>query len=89
MLILRPLLGYISFYKTDLTPKKKLAISFFGIRGIGSVFYLSYAIKHGNFQDANQLYSIVALVILISIILHGFTAKRMINAFDDIEKKNS
>ena len=89
VLILRPLLGYISFYKTDLTPKKKLAISFFGIRGIGSVFYLSYAIKHGNFQDANQLYSIVALVILISIILHGFTAKRMINAFDDIEKKNS
>ena len=89
VLVLRPLLGYISFYKTDLTPKKKLAISFFGIRGIGSVFYLSYAIKHGNFQDANQLYSIVALVILISIILHGFTAKRMINAFDDIEKKNS
>ncbi len=89
VLILRPLLGYISFYKTDLTPKKKLAISFFGIRGIGSVFYLSYAIKHGNFQDANQLYSIVALVILISIILHGFTAKRMINAFDDVEKKNT
>ena len=89
VLILRPLLGYISFYKTALSPKKKLAISFFGIRGIGSVFYLSYAIKHGNFQDANQLYSIVALVILISVILHGFTAKRIINAFNNNEKKNS
>lgn len=89
VLILRPLLGYISFYKTDLSPKKKLAISFFGIRGIGSVFYLSYAIKHGNFEDVNQLYSIVALVILISVILHGFTAKRMLNTFDSSKEKNS
>lgn len=78
VIILRPLLGFISLYKTGLTKNKKLAISFFGIRGIGSVFYLSYAIKHGNFEDVNQLYSIVALVIFISVLLHGISAKRAI-----------
>jgi NhaP-type Na+/H+ or K+/H+ antiporter len=50
---------------------------------------VSYTIKHGDFKDANQLYSIVALVILISVILHGFTAKKMLNAFDSAKEKNS
>ncbi|WP_115838977.1 cation:proton antiporter [Winogradskyella sediminis] len=78
VLIARPLLGYISLYKSGLNAKKKWAISFFGIRGIGSVFYLTYAIKYGNFSDINSLFSIVAFIILLSIVLHGFTTKRLI-----------
>lgn len=83
VLVFRPILGFISLYKINLSKRKKLAISFFGIRGIGSVFYLTYAIKEGNFEEVNQLYSIVALVILISIVLHGFTAKRIIDSFKE------
>ncbi|WP_179352207.1 cation:proton antiporter [Winogradskyella vidalii] len=77
VLIARPLLGYISLYKSGLGAKKKWAISFFGIRGIGSVFYLTYAIKHGNFEDVNHVFSIVAFIILLSIVLHGITTKRL------------
>ena len=81
--LLRPLLGLVSLFKTNLSNKKKLAISFFGIRGVGSVFYLTYGIKYGNFEDVNNLYSIVALVILISIFLHGLTAKRVMEKIED------
>jgi NhaP-type Na+/H+ or K+/H+ antiporter len=56
-----------------------MAISFFGVRGIGSVFYLTYAIKNGQFENTDQLFSIVAFIILVSIILHGITAKRLIS----------
>jgi len=80
--IIRPLLGMLALYKTDLPYKKKLAISFFGIRGIGSVFYLTYAIKHGNFDNLNHIYAIVALIIFISVIVHGLSVKRMILKLD-------
>ena len=76
VLIARPIFGYIAQFNSQLHTKQKLAISFYGIRGIGSVFYLTYAIKHGQFYNTNQLFSIIALVILISIVLHGLTAKR-------------
>jgi len=83
VLVARPILGYIAQFNSKLNYKKKMAISFFGIRGIGSVFYLTYAIKNGRFEYTNQLFSIVALVILISILLHGFTAKRSMAKIDD------
>ncbi|WP_225034686.1 cation:proton antiporter [Winogradskyella sp. SM1960] len=82
VLIARPLLGYISLYKSGLNTKKKWAIAFFGIRGIGSVFYLTYAIKHGNFEDINYIFSSVAFIILLSIVLHGFTTKRIMPKID-------
>ncbi|NNE32811.1 MAG: sodium:proton antiporter [Winogradskyella sp.] len=83
--IVRPVTGYISQFNSKLSKKKKMVISFFGIRGIGSVFYLTYAIKHGAFENTDQLFSIVALVILISILLHGFTAKRSIAKIENNE----
>ncbi|WP_040413642.1 cation:proton antiporter [Cyclobacterium qasimii] len=78
VLVIRPVLGYVSLFKTSLTRKKKMAVSFLGVRGIGSVFYLTYAFKNGSFGENYQLYSIVSLVILFSIILHGVTAKRIL-----------
>lgn len=83
VLLVRPILGYLSLLPSKLNKQKKMVISFFGIRGIGSVFYLTYAIKNGNFENTDQLFSIVALVILISIILHGFTANRSMTKIED------
>ncbi|MFD1014454.1 cation:proton antiporter [Winogradskyella rapida] len=76
VLIARPLLGFMSLYKSGLNLKKRWAISFFGIRGIGSVFYLTYAIKHGDFEQINPMFSLVAFIILVSVVLHGITTKR-------------
>jgi len=81
--IVRPILGYVAQFNSKLSKKKRMVISFFGIRGIGSVFYLTYAIKNGQFENTDQLFSIVALVILISILLHGFTAKRLMAKIED------
>lgn len=53
---------------------KKAVISVYGIRGVGSIYYLAYAAGHGAFDDADLLWSVVAFIILVSIILHGATA---------------
>jgi sodium/hydrogen antiporter len=73
--IIRPLSGMMSLVGHRLPVKEKLAISFFGIRGIGSLFYLSWAfVMIGNYDDKALLYSVLGVVIVSSIIIHGLTA---------------
>jgi len=74
VLIIRPGAAFLSLIGSSIHIKEKLAISFFGIRGIGSVFYLSFAFQQGYFGQERQLWAIVAFTILVSILIHGITA---------------
>lgn len=74
LLVVRPLAAYASIGFAKFHFKQKLAISFFGIRGMGSIFYLAFAIKETTFDNVPELWSIVAFTILLSVILHGLTA---------------
>jgi|TARA_R110002020_G_scaffold30237_1_gene95243 NhaP-type Na+/H+ or K+/H+ antiporter len=83
VLLIRPLFGYVALIPIKkYSTKKKWAIGFFGIKGIGSVFYLSYGLLHGNFTEYQELYGIVSYVILFSIIIHGFTSLRVLDYFN-------
>lgn len=86
VLILRPIFGYLAMLTTDFSGPKKWAISFFGIRGIGSFFYLSYALMKGKFTDYDELFGIVSYVILFSILIHGFTSLHVIDYFKRTQK---
>jgi len=44
------------------------------VRGIGSVYYLSYAAGHATFADERWLWSTIAFTIAMSVFLHGVTA---------------
>jgi sodium/hydrogen antiporter len=82
ILIIRPLAGYISLLGVNDPIRSKLAVSFLGIRGIGSVFYLAWAfMQYDSFENKNELYGITAYVILISIVIHGLSAPSIINYF--------
>lgn len=82
VLVIRPLAGLIGLWGVKDEFKNKLAVSFFGIRGIGSVFYLSWAfVQFGHFAHKEELYAITAYIILISIVVHGFTAPASIEYF--------
>jgi len=54
--------------------QSRWAVGFLGIRGLGSIYYLSYGQVKGEFEELNTLWSAVAFVILLSIVLHGVTA---------------
>lgn len=83
VLIIRPLAGLIGLMGVKDPIRTKLAISFLGIRGIGSVFYLAWAFtQYNGFEQKNELYAITAYVILISIVVHGLTAPSIINYFE-------
>ncbi|WP_343289863.1 cation:proton antiporter [Ferranicluibacter rubi] len=73
LLVIRPLAGLLGMYRSTATRGEKVSIAFFGIRRVGSVYYLSYAINQGDFPDADRLWTILCLVVFASILIHGLT----------------
>jgi NhaP-type Na+/H+ or K+/H+ antiporter len=74
LFFIRPLSSYLSLRGAKLHTREKWVISFFGIRGMGSIYYLAYAFKEAHFPYANELWTIVTFTILLSIVIHGLTA---------------
>ncbi len=73
ILVIRPLSGWAALLKTDLDNRDRAVIAVYGVRGIGSIYYLCYAASHIEFINEAQLWSLIALVILMSTVLHGFS----------------
>jgi NhaP-type Na+/H+ or K+/H+ antiporter len=71
--VIRPLSGWISLFKSDFDFRDRAVVAVYGVRGIGSIYYLCYAGRNMEFVNENQLWSLVGLVILLSTVLHGFS----------------
>jgi NhaP-type Na+/H+ or K+/H+ antiporter len=82
LLVIRPVTAWISLLGTTTPRHERWAIAFFGIRGIGSAYYLAHALESETFVDPEQLWAIVALTILGSVVLHGTTAAPVIARLD-------
>jgi NhaP-type Na+/H+ or K+/H+ antiporter len=74
LLLVRPLAGWIGLLGGKTGPRERTVIAFFGVRGVGSLFYLVYALQHGEFAEQHALWQIVGLVVIGSILLHGLSA---------------
>ena len=82
LFVVRPLAGWIGLIGTDRPSGEKMAISFFGIRGLGSIYYLSYALQKEAFDHAALLWSVTGFIILVSIVLHGVTVTPVMRNLD-------
>ena len=80
--LVRPLFGLLSFLGASLPWRERLALSFFGIRGVGSFYYLAYAINEATFPGADTLWADVGFVVLVSILVHGVSAPVVIDKLD-------
>jgi NhaP-type Na+/H+ or K+/H+ antiporter len=72
--VVRPASGLVALIGSELAPSERLAISFFGIRGFGSVYYLAYGLAAASFAGSDELWAIVAATMLLSIAVHGIGA---------------
>ncbi|WP_262503893.1 MULTISPECIES: cation:proton antiporter [unclassified Sphingosinithalassobacter] len=72
--VIRPASGWLSLIGTDLRPRERWVVAFYGVRGIGSIYYLGYATSHMEFLNEGQLWATIALTILLSTAVHGLTA---------------
>lgn len=74
LLVIRPLIGWVSLRGAELPGKERLVIAVFGIRGLGSVYYLAFGLNHGAFAQETGLWQVLALTIAVSILIHGISA---------------
>ncbi|HLN78111.1 MAG TPA: cation:proton antiporter [Nocardioidaceae bacterium] len=56
------------------TSRERLTTSFFGVRGVGSLYYLAYATGQTDFGEPEVLWSTVAFTIALSVLVHGISA---------------
>jgi NhaP-type Na+/H+ or K+/H+ antiporter len=74
LFVVRPVVGWLSMMGTVLTGRRRLVVAFYGVRGVGSIYYLAYAGSHMDLVNKEQLWAIIAFTILVSTVVHGFTA---------------
>lgn len=87
LFVIRPLGAQLSFIGSPLPATKRWLTGWFGIRGLGSLYYLSYAMGKGlSGSAAEQLTWIVYVVIAVSICLHGMTASPLMGWYRDRQK---
>lgn len=79
LLLVRPISAFLSLTGSNIHWKERLSISFFGIRGMGSVYYLAFALEEASFSGEAELWAIVAFTLLLSIFIHGLTATRVMS----------
>jgi NhaP-type Na+/H+ or K+/H+ antiporter len=79
VLVVRPVAGLIAMIGSRQPRRERLLLAFLGIRGVGSVYYIAYALNHGDFGDSERLWAVVGFIILVSILLHGVTATPLLD----------
>tara|TARA_R110001583_G_scaffold19886_11_gene77221 strand:+ start:2142 stop:3428 length:1287 start_codon:yes stop_codon:yes gene_type:complete len=82
-MVARPLSVYIGLWRSGMPMPIRGMTAWFGVRGIGSLYYLMYAIQHGLPQDlALELIHLVFLAITLSIFIHGVSVKPLVRRHD-------
>ena len=74
LFVIRPAAVRIGLFGSATTGLQRHLIAWFGLRGIGSIYYLMYAENHGVYDlFSGQILGVVLLAITASIVLHGFS----------------
>lgn len=79
--VARPLSVLLALLRTNMPLRTQGMIGWFGVRGIGSLYYLMYAIQHGLPEPlALQLIQMTLIVVALSILMHGISVKPLMAA---------
>jgi NhaP-type Na+/H+ or K+/H+ antiporter len=82
-LVIRPLAVYIGLLGTPVKGAQRRLMSWFGIRGIGSLYYLLYAISHDIEPAlAEHLLSLTLAVVVASVIAHGISVTPLMQRYE-------
>ena len=82
LFVVRPFTGWVSLAGYPAPPLEKGVIAFFGIRGLGSFYYLAFALGQVEFERPQILWVTVCFVVLGSIIMHGVLVTPVMRQLD-------
>jgi sodium/hydrogen antiporter len=80
--LIRPLATMVSLAGTSLSRRQRAFMAWFGVRGIGSVYYLAFAVSHGVAAEQARLLADITLVVVgASILMHGISVTPMMQRY--------
>jgi NhaP-type Na+/H+ or K+/H+ antiporter len=83
LLVVRPLAVRLGLIRSTASHVQRWLIGWFGIRGVGSLYYLMYAVNHGlDRAIASQLIALTLTVVVTSIVVHGVSVTPMMAAYE-------
>jgi NhaP-type Na+/H+ or K+/H+ antiporter len=81
--VIRPAATWLFLAGTPTSPSQRRLMGWFGIRGIGSLYYLAYAFSHGVDGDAATRTAALTLsVVALSILVHGLSAQPLLARYE-------
>ncbi|MDO8412473.1 MAG: cation:proton antiporter, partial [Gallionellaceae bacterium] len=81
-IVVRPISVLLGLMGTRTTWRVRGMVGWFGVRGIGSLYYLMYAIQRGLPEElALQLTQLTLIVVTLSIVAHGTSVKPLMSIF--------
>ena len=84
LLVIRPVAVALGLLRSPSSTGQRWLIGWFGIRGVGSLYYLMYAINHGVSAPnwPTQLIALTLSVVVTSIVVHGVSVTPMMAAYE-------
>lgn len=80
--VVRPLATQLCLIGSPTTLVQRALMGWFGIRGIGTLYYLTYVLSHRPGSAAEQLIPIAITTIALSVLLHGVTAQPVLHRYE-------
>jgi len=88
-LVIRPLAVLVGLAGASVSRTRLTFIGWFGIRGVGSVYYLTYAITHDLQPDVAQTLAAITLsVVVASVLVHGASVTPLMSRYERRQKAN-
>ncbi|WP_324664637.1 cation:proton antiporter [Haloarcula sediminis] len=92
LLVVRPVAGMLATVGSGQLFAERAVIAGFGIRGIGSFFYLAYALNTASLSEyelvvaAEELWALLGFIVVTSLVLHGISAAPVMNTLDQLRE---
>jgi len=83
LLVIRPVSVAIGLVGSRTSTSQRALIGWFGIRGIGSLYYLAYALSHGLPPGAaTTMIALVLSTVVVSIVVHGISVTPLMSFYE-------
>ena len=91
ILLVRPVAGYLALAVRagppsdtgGLTRPERGVAAFFGVRGVGSLYYLAYALGEAEIAESDWLWSTVGFTVVASVMIHGILSTPVMRRLDE------
>ncbi|OXH86379.1 cation transporter, partial [Burkholderia multivorans] len=86
--VVRPLAVRLTLAGSRATIAQRRLMAWFGIRGIGSFYYLLFALEHGPTDTVRPLSAPVLAVVSASVVAHGISATPLMNWYHRRQRRH-